>query len=447
MLQKRIVSLRGERYSWAMTVSENIHQVKCESFRLASATEEGRNALLRAIAEGLVRDWDEIEEANRADLDAAGAEGIAPSILSRVKFDREKRDGVIRGIESVVSLPDPIGKTLEKRELDEGLVLTRKSVPLGVIGMVFEARPDALVQIVSLCVKSGNAIVLKGGREASRTNRALAASIKRSASGSPVGSGWILLLENHEDVDAMLRAEGDIDLIIPRGSNSFVRFVMTHTTIPVLGHAAGICHVYVDREADITKAVDIAYDSKTQYPAACNAAETILVHKDIAPSFIPPLMAKFREKGVVVHGDEAVRAIDRGKDIIPVAEGSWDTEYLAQEVNIGVVGSAREAIDHINRHGSHHTDAVVTESRETAALFENRVDSADVFVNASTRFADGYRFGLGAEVGISTGKIHARGPVGLSGLMTSKWLLEGSGQIVASYMGPHARKFTHKELV
>ena len=308
--------------------------------------------------------------------------------------------------------------------------------------MIFEARPDALVQIISLCAKSGNAIILKGGSEARLTNAALVASMRASLEKSPLGSNWIVLLESRSDVSEMLTMEGTIDLLIPRGSKEFVSYIMRNTTIPVLGHSDGICHLYIDESADLEMALTVAYDAKTQYPAACNAVETILVHSAIAPRFIPVLATRFGSL-VTIHGDERTGAL---VECIPYQDGDWDTEYLDFEVNIRVVDSLGEAIAHIARHGSGHTDAIVASSESSIQTFFAQVDSADVFANCSTRFADGYRFGLGAEVGISTQKIHARGPVGMEGLMSTKYLLCGSGQIVADYSGSNARAFTHRQL-
>jgi len=424
-----------------MTIKEQIHQVKRQSARLAASSNEERNELLSSIAKGLLDDWDAIVRANALDLSAPD---IPPAVRSRLVFSEEKRDAVIKGISEVSHLPDLIGKVLERRELDSCFILSRISVPLGVIGMVFEARPDALVQIVSLAVKSGNGIVLKGGSEAMHTNQALAASIMKSAEKSTVGNGWILLLTSREEVGEMLTANGDIDLIIPRGSNTFVSFVMRHTTIPVLGHSSGICHLYVSAHANLSMASLVAVDPKPTYPAACNAIETLLVDRSVASSFIPLVATALREKGVVIHGDKETCALV--PDSIPYKDGDWGKEYLALELNIHVVSSLEEAMTHINTYGSHHTDAIITEDKAEGETFQRGVDSADVFVNCSTRFSDGYRFGLGAEVGISTSKVHARGPVGLSGLMSSKWLLSGHGELVATYTGKNARPFTHKEL-
>ncbi len=428
-----------------MTIRESIHQVKLASKRLATSSLDERNEALSLVREGLRRDWDFIASANKQDIMHAKAEGVSPVLQARLLFDENKRDAVSCGIDDVMSLADPVGKTLEKRELDTDLVLSRVSVPLGVVGMVFESRPDALVQIVSLALKSGNGIILKGGSEALSTNKALVASMRHSLENTSLKSDWLLLLEKRDDVATMLQSGDDIDLLIPRGSNSFVKYVMEHTDIPVLGHSSGICHLYVDASADLERACALSVDAKTNAPSACNSIETLLVSRKIAPLFVPMVVDALRAKGVVVHGDSLVASWV--PDVIPYQDGDWDKEYLALEINIHVVDSVQEAVNHINLHGSHHTDAIATRDKEHAIFFQRQVDSADVFVNASTRFADGYRFGLGAEVGISTSKIHARGPVGLMGLMTSKWLLEGNGQVAATYMGPNAKSFTHRDLV
>ncbi|WP_320130580.1 glutamate-5-semialdehyde dehydrogenase [uncultured Sphaerochaeta sp.] len=424
-------------------VQDSIYILKQSSTRLCKSSREQRDSLLLAIAQGLLNDWSDISQANLLDLEIARKEGQQEALVKRLVFDEEKRNGVIEGLKQVAALEDPIGKILERRLLDTSLLLEKVSFPIGVIGMIFEARPDALVQIVSLCLKSGNGIILKGGKEAVHTNVALAASIQKSALSSPLGKDWLLLLTSHSEVDTMLGMNGQIDLLIPRGSNAFVRYVMEHTSIPVLGHAAGICHMYVDKDADLAMAVDCAFDAKTQYPAACNSIETLLVHKQVAATFIPLVAKKMEEKKVILHGDSFTQSLI---DCIAYAQGDYDKEYLALEMNIKVVESFREALDHIAEHGSHHTDAIITENKTVAKEFQLEVDSADVFVNCSTRFSDGFRFGLGAEVGISTAKIHARGPVGLSGLMSSKWLLQGNGQVVSSYSGPHAKPFLHIDL-
>ena len=408
--------------------------------RISSSDDEERKSLLMSIAGALDSNRERIREANDADLKAAEDKGLQPSLMKRLAFTEEKIDSSIQGLKELCSLPDPIGRVLEKRELDPGFILERVSFPIGVIAMIFEARPDALVQIAGLALRSGNAVVLKGGSEARNTNRVLVDIISEAA-----GKDWILGVESHEDVSILLGMDRYIDLVIPRGSNAFVRYVMDHTRIPVIGHADGICSVYIDSSADCDKALSIAVDSKTQYPAACNAAETFLVHESAAPVFLPKLNAEFARLGVKVHADG--KAIAYMDGAVPAVPEDFDTEFLALECAVKVVSSIDEAIEHIAEHSSHHTDAIVTESEDAKRRFFQDVDSADVFCNCSTRFADGFRFGLGAEVGISTGKIHARGPVGLSGLMTSKWLLSGHGETVAEYSGRNGKSFHHKELI
>lgn len=421
---------------------EEMAALKEEARRLGFSTSEERDEALRLIAEGLERDWPQIRAANEADVQSAERDGLAPALVKRLIYSEAKQAEALSGIRDIIAAPDPVGTVRMRRELDDGLVLSQVAVPIGVIGMIFEARPDALVQIISLCAKSGNAIILKGGSEARLTNAALVASMRASLEKSPLGSNWIVLLESRSDVSEMLTMEGTIDLLIPRGSKEFVSYIMGNTTIPVLGHSDGICHLYIDESADLEMALTVAYDAKTQYPAACNAVETILVHSAIAPRFIPVLATRFGSL-VTIHGDERTGAL---VECIPYQDGDWDTEYLDFEVNIRVVDSLGEAIAHIARHGSGHTDAIVASSESSIQTFFAQVDSADVFANCSTRFADGYRFGLGAEVGISTQKIHARGPVGMEGLMSTKYLLCGSGQIVADYSGSNARAFTHRQL-
>ena len=424
-------------------LEENVRELREGAMKLSVTSDEVRKNALHAIASSLSDRKDEIKRENAIDIENARKNGISDSILHRLVFTDEKIASAIKGLEELALLPDPIGKVREKRELDPGFILEKRTFPIGVIAMIFEARPDALVQIAGLALRSGNAVVLKGGKEAQRSNAILTKIIKE-ATEPIVGAHWILGIESHEDVNTLLTLEDYIDLIIPRGSNKFVRFVMDNTRIPVIGHSDGICSVYVDKDADLDKALRIAVDSKIQYPAACNAAETILVHKNVYETFLPRLSEEFIRHGVKVHADE--RACPLMKDSVPAVPEDWDTEYLALECAVKVVDSLDEAISHIAAHSSHHTDAIVSENKDAINRFFAEVDSADVFSNCSTRFADGFRFGLGAEVGISTSKIHARGPVGLDGLMTTKWLLSGNGEIVADYSGPDAKSFHHKEL-
>ena len=338
-------------------------------------------------------------------------------------------------------MADPLFQKILVRELDEGLVLTKETCPIGVIGVIFESRPDALVQIASLCIKSGNGIILKGGSEARATNRILFDTIYQAATEAGLPEGFAQLIEDRAGIDELLQCHEDVDLIIPRGSNQFVRYIMDHTNIPVMGHADGICHVYVDGAALIGKAVPIVIDSKTQYPAACNAAETLLVHSAIADVMIPAL-ADAAGARIELRGDE------KTVSLIGCAEASeedYQTEYLDNILSVRIVDSIDEAIEHINRFGSHHTDCIITEDADSAAKFMALVDSAGVYQNCSTRFADGYRYGFGAEVGISTGKLHARGPVGLDGLVTYKYKLVGDGHIVADYASG-ASQFRFRDL-
>jgi glutamate-5-semialdehyde dehydrogenase len=426
-----------------MKIAERAGVAKAASIRLGAVKTEVKNAALNEIAKALQEHGREIVAANQRDLAAAQAGHLAAPLLKRLKFDEGKLADVCAGIHSLIKLPDPVGRTLCATELDDGLELYRVSCPIGVLGVVFESRPDALVQISTLCLKSGNACLLKGGREAARTNRLLAATIAQAAETAGLPAGWIQLLETRQDVAAMLALDEQIDLIIPRGSNEFVRHIMQHTNIPVLGHAAGICHVYVAADADLDLAVRVTVDSKCEYVAVCNAAETLLVDAAIAAQFLPLVQKALDACHCRLKGCDRTRAII---DCEPATEADWATEYLDAILSIKVVDGLDAAIDHINRYGSGHTDAILTADRDAAERFMNLVDSADVFWNCSTRFSDGYRYGLGAEVGISTNKIHARGPVGLDGLVIYKWKLYGKGQIVADYTGPNARKFTHKKL-
>lgn len=415
-------------------------RAKAASTPLSDTSVELRNHALLAMAEALRVHSAEIGEANGRDLEASWDLGDA--LQKRLVFDEKKLRGVVDGLEALASLPDPLGRVLTRTELAEGLHLRRVTCPIGVIGIIFEARPDALVQISSLCLKSGNAVLLKGGKEALHTNRILAEVIRNATEAVGLPGDWIQLLETREEVNGMLRLNEYIDLIVPRGSNSFVKYIMENTTIPVLGHSAGLCHLFLDASANLEKAVAIAVDAKTQAPATCNTVETLLVHKDAASRLLPAVCDALRNAGVELRGDEMSRSLVTWMK--PATEEDWSTEYLALILSVKVVDDLAAAIAHINRFGSHHTDAIVTEDAAAAELFQRRVDSADVFWNASTRFADGYRFGLGAEVGISTSKIHARGPVGLEGLTIYKWLLSGQGDTVAPFADGR-RAFTHRQ--
>jgi glutamate-5-semialdehyde dehydrogenase len=426
-----------------MTMESAAAQARKASIAMSVLSTDQKNQALAAIRDALKTNAAKIIRENQADLEQARQDIVAAPLLKRLKFDQGKLDGVCEGIDSLITLPDPVGNTLAATELDQDLDLYKVTCPIGVIGVIFESRPDALVQISTLCLKSGNAVLLKGGSEAARTNRILAEVIADASRTAGLPDGWLALMETRADVAALLNLDAYIDLIIPRGSNEFVRHIMNNTNIPVLGHADGICHVYVDKDAELDMAVRITVDSKCQYVAVCNAAETLLVHADIAGKFLPKVKAALEEKNVQLRGCDKTRRII---DAAPAMEQDWKTEYLDSIISIRVVDNLDAAIDHINTYGSGHTDAIVTGSRDAAVKFMDRVDSANVFWNASTRFSDGFRYGLGAEVGISTNKIHARGPVGLEGLVIYKWRLIGRGQIVAQYSGSDGKSFTHKPL-
>ena len=421
-----------------MNLPEMARNARNAFYELSVSSAETRTRVLFLISDAL----EEIFAANREDLAAAEKEGLAAPLLHRLKFGAEKLAQVRDGLRSLAGLEDPIGNTVFCHEITEGLKLYRVTCPIGVIGVIFESRPDALVQIASLAVKSGNAALMKGGREALRTNQALAASIRRALRSAGLPEDAVQLMETREDVNAMLKQDELIDLIIPRGSNAFVRYIMDNSRIPVLGHSDGICHVYVDRDADLDTAWKVALDSKVQNLSVCNAEETLLVHSGIAAAFLPRFAELLMERGVEIRGDERTRALI---SCLPATEEDWKTEYLDAILSIRVVDSLQEAVAHINHYGSHHTDCIVTENDETASVFLNRVDSAGVYRNVSTRFADGFVYGLGAEVGIATGKLHSRGPMGLDGLTTYKYKLLGAGQTMAE-MKSGERKYTHKVL-
>ncbi len=415
---------------------------KQASYAMAALDGPTKDNALQAVAAALLSNAKAIVSANEADLALARDEKLATPLLKRLVFDRRKLEDTVDGVRSTMSLPDPVGKMLMATELDEGLELFRISCPIGVMGIIFESRPDALVQISTLCLKSGNAVLLKGGHEATHTNRILFEIIRDASLAAGMPEGWIHLMEGREEVNAMLSLEEYVDLIIPRGSNAFVRYIMDHSRIPVMGHADGICHAYVDAAADIERAVPLVFDSKTQYAAVCNALETLLVHAHVAEAFLPMLKQALDEKDVALYGDERTQAIIPCK---PATEQDWKTEYLDYILSVRVVDSLDEAIAHINRYGSGHTDMIVSEDMAAVDRFMQQVDSGNVFANCSTRFSDGFKYGFGAEVGVSTNKLHARGPVGLEGLVTYKYKLYGAGHIAADY-AEKRKTFTHRKI-
>ena len=403
-----------------------------------------RNAAIAAVAEALSAAASEILAANAIDCQQAQADGIATPLYNRLKLDAAKLSNTIAGVRDVGKLADPVGVVQIHRELDTGLTLQRITCPLGVLGVIFEARPDAAIQISSLAIKSGNGVILKGGREAIQSCQAIVTAVRAGLTAAGVNPDVVQLLTTREETRSLLALDRYVDLIIPRGSNSFVRFVQDNTRIPVLGHADGICHVYVDRAADLAKAVTIAVDSKVQYPAACNALETLLVHEAIAADFLPQVVAALEAKQVTVRGDAATQQY---VNVEAATEADWSTEYSDLILSVKVVADFEAALDHINTYASRHTDAIVTEDAAIAAEFLARVDSAGVFHNCSTRFSDGFRYGFGAEVGISTQTLPPRGPVGLDGLVTYKYKVVGDGHVAATYTGSDAKPFTHRDLI
>jgi len=432
------------------TVASIAHRARVASRALAKLSLDARNEALLAVAKAIEDGSKRILEANARDCAAAEPDVVAgrmsSAMFARLSVTEHGVAQMAAQIREVARLADPLGRRLAATELDDGLVLYRESCPLGVIGVIFESRPDVVPQLASLALKSGNAAVMKGGSEAASTNETLVSIWHECLAKFPaVPLDSITLLQSRADVMELLAQHRDVDLIIPRGSYELVHFIMKHSRIPVLGHGEGICHVYVDRAADIKKAIDVTYDSKVQYPAVCNAAETLLVHEAIAPQFLPKIVAKLKQAGVEIRGDLKTRVLLPGESIVPATEQDWATEYGDLILSIKVVADLDEAIEHVNSWGSHHTDAIVTEDPDAARRFLNEVDSAGVFHNASTRFADGYRYGFGAEVGISTSKLHARGPMGLEGLTTYKYKLYGHGHTVAEY-AKGEKKFTHRPL-
>ncbi|MCX9081437.1 MAG: glutamate-5-semialdehyde dehydrogenase [Candidatus Methanoperedens sp.] len=432
-----------------------VKRAKSASIPLASVSGDIKNNALAAMAQALDLNREIIISANKKDITAAGklaeAGKLSNSLVKRLNVDDTKIDEMIAGVRDVLKFEDPVGKTLSALELDNGLELYQVSCPIGLIGVIFESRPDVVPQIMSLCLKSGNATIFKGGSEAGNSNRTIfdvLVNAIETTQGLPHGT--FALMETREEVNEMLKLDDYINLIIPRGSNEFVKYIQDNTRIPVLGHSSGICHVYVDKEADLAKAYDVCYDSKVQYAAVCNAMETLLIHRDIAGTFLPEMAKKYDASGVELRCDEPsfdlLEDIGFLKAIMHATQEDWKTEYNDLILSIKIVDSMEEAIGHINKYGSHHTDAIITKNKTSAGKFINLVDSSSVMWNASTRFSDGFRYGKGAEVGISTNKIHARGPVGMEGLLIYKYALIGNGQKVADYVGKNARKFTHKKL-
>ena len=421
---------------------EKADKVRLASIKISQTENQNRIKALNFMADYLEKNSKEILEANNADYSSAEKKGISRALLSRLKLSKEKLNSGIEGVRKVGDLADPVNQVQIKRELSKGLILERKTVPIGVLGVIFESRPDAVMQISSLAIRSGNGVMLKGGSEANLTNTSIVKALQEGLNESGLDKNAICLLTSRKDSMAMLNLEKYINLIIPRGSNELVKFIQENTRIPVLGHADGICHLFIDIEANLEMALSVALDSKIQYPAACNAIETLLVHKDIAPAFLEKAIPLFNSNDVKLIGDK--RSVELGLKYEASLE-DWKTEYLDLILSIKIVDDLEEAITHIQKYSSKHTDGIITENSNTANKFMNVVDSAGVFHNCSTRFADGFRYGFGAEVGISTQTLPPRGPVGLEGLVTYKYFLKGDGNIVDDFSSGKAI-YTHKDL-
>jgi len=421
---------------------EKADKVRLASIKISQTENQDRIKALNFMADYLEKNSNEILEANNADYSSAEKKGISKALLSRLKLSKAKLNSGIEGVRKVGDLADPVNQVQIKRELSKGLILERKTVPIGVLGVIFESRPDAVMQISSLAIRSGNGVMLKGGSEANLTNTSIVKALQEGLDESGLDKNAICLLTSRKDSMAMLNLEKYINLIIPRGSNELVKFIQENTRIPVLGHADGICHLFIDIEANLEMALSVALDSKIQYPAACNAIETLLVHKDIAPSFLEKAIPLFNSNDVKLIGDK--RSVELGLKYEASLE-DWESEYLDLILSIKIVDDLEEAITHIQEYSSKHTDGIITENSNTANKFMNVVDSAGVFHNCSTRFADGFRYGFGAEVGISTQTLPPRGPVGLEGLVTYKYFLKGDGNIVDDFSSGNAI-YSHKDL-
>lgn len=431
-----------------MQLIDLVKNAKDSTYKLQSLSTDIKNKALLEIADKLEQNKNIIFEANKKDLEYAkkllDENKISLSMFNRLKLDENKMIDIISGIKDVVKLEDPINKVLLETELDDNLLLKKISCPIGLIAVIFEARPDVISQISSLCIKSSNAVILKGGAEGENTNKAIFNIINETLESiEEFPKNSVNLVFTREDIKELLSMDKYVDLIIPRGGNSLVQYIKSNTNIPVLGHADGICHLYIDESANQEKALKICLDSKAQYPSACNAVETILINKNIANEYLPKLYNLFKENNIKMNGCKEVRKVLNQSDIAEVKE--WHLEYGDKEVSLKIVENTEEAYNHINKYGSHHTDSIVSENKDNIENFMTYVDSANVYCNTSTRFSDGFRYGFGAEVGISTNKTHARGPVGLEGLTIYKYKLFGNYQIVDDYVS-HRASFKHKRI-
>lgn len=398
---------------------------------IACANSAQKNGALAALARKLQSNAKSIIKANAKDLKAAKEAGLSDAMIDRLKIDNKRIEGMIAGVQQIAVLPDPVGATIDGKVRPNGLRLSRMRVPLGVGLIIFESRPNVTIDAASLCLKSGNSVILRGGKEAINTNLALGRCLRDALKSVDLPPECVQVVKTTDRaiLPELLTMNRHIDFVIPRGGKGLIKAIMEHSTIPIIKHLDGICHVYVDIAADHEMAKSIAINAKTHRPGVCNAMETLLVHKGVARKFLPPLVKELRKLKVEVRGDATVKSVCKGIAVKEATPDDWATEYLDLTLSIAVVSNIDQAIQHINTYGSHHTDAIITQDIDAATRFKHEVDSSSVMVNASTRFADGFEYGLGAEIGISTDKLHARGPVGLEGLTTYKWIVEGEGQI------------------
>lgn len=397
--------------------------------KLAVTSTDIKNKALLAMAQALLEHQQEILTANSCDMQQAAAKGMKSSMLDRLKLTAERIEGMADGLRQVAALPDPVGNVLDGKTLPNGLSITKVRVPIGVIGIIYEARPNVTADAAGLCLKSGNAVILKGGSEAMESNRTVAAVLSEAAvkTGMPEGAIQFIDTTDRQAVQNLIHMNGLVDVVIPRGGAGLIKMVVMNATVPVIETGAGVCHTYVDASADVDMAVKIAYNAKVQRPSVCNAMETLLVHKDIAAKFIPAMLKKYAEAEVEIRGDAAVQAFD--SRVVPATAEDWSTEYGDLRLSVKIVASIEEAMEHIARFGTGHSECIVTNDYSKAQLFQKTVDAAAVYVNASTRFTDGNEFGFGAEIGISTQKLHARGPMALPELTSTKYLICGNGQV------------------
>ena len=396
---------------------------------LMIATTEQKNKALKYIAQALIENADEIIQANTIDLENGKNNGMSEAMLDRLKLDKGRIKGMAKGVEDVVLLPDPVGRVLSETTRPNGLNIKKVSTPLGVIGVIFEARPNVTSDAAALCLKSGNTFILRGGKEAINSNRIIAKTMREAVKKSGLSEDVIQLVEDtsRESANALMQMNEYVDVLIPRGGAGLIQAVVKNATVPVIETGVGNCHIYIDKDANVDMAADIVYNAKTNRVSVCNAAESLLIHKDIAKEALPKIKAKLDEKSVELFGDE--EAVDIAKGIEKATERDWGTEYLDYKMSVKIVNSLDEAVDHIYKYSTGHSECIVTENKEAAEEFLNKVDSAAVYVNASTRFTDGGEFGFGAEIGISTQKLHARGPIGLPELQSFKYKIYGNGQV------------------